>query len=255
MLNMKKNIIIHCIAFIVAMTFVCPAFASAQEQDARQKEELAALKDSISNLSARIEREPRNVELRLRKAALNIEAEQWQYALDEYSNVLDLQPQNLMALYYRGFVNQHLQRYNFARQDYESVLKYDPTNMYAHSGIILCNLADGRPTAAFDGANNLVALHPDAAMVYEVRSEVEEALGMTAAGIDDIEKAISLTEAEYNGNAIHLTLNDDLSSYYLKAFSLYVSNNERKKAKKCLDTLVKYGIAKAVLYDYYVQVR
>ncbi|MBQ1958378.1 MAG: hypothetical protein II353_05900, partial [Alistipes sp.] len=49
-------------------------------------------KDSISVLSKKIEQNPNSLEYRMRKAECNIALEQWKYALDEYSNILDLYP-------------------------------------------------------------------------------------------------------------------------------------------------------------------
>lgn len=214
------------------------------------------LRDSISKLSQSIERYPGNVELRLRKAALNVELEQWSFALDEYSNVLDLQPENLTALYYRGFVNYHLARYSFARKDYETLLRVDNRNMHAMMGLVLTNTADGRLKEAFDGANHLVTVFPDVAEVYEVRAEVEERMNLFDAAADDMEKAIVMEERNNSwAGKTAVSVEDDMFSYQLYAFSLYVKLGKKKQAQKCLDYLVKRGIAKAMLIDYYAQLK
>ena len=153
-------------------------------------------RDSLSTLTTLIESHPRNVPLRLHKAAANIELGQWQYALDEYTTVLSLDPGNLTALYYRGFVNQHLGRYAFARQDYEQVLKAEPLNSHALMGLILTDLADHRLTQAFDRANHLVAQIPDDAEALAVRAEVEVQLEMIDAAVMDIEKAIKIEDVK-----------------------------------------------------------
>ena len=69
---------------------------------------------------------PDSVDLRLKKAALNLQLEQWQYAKDEYDQVLRSHPDNIAGLYYRAYANQQLGRYNFARLDYENLLKVVP---------------------------------------------------------------------------------------------------------------------------------
>lgn len=210
------------------------------------------LRDSVSMISKLIEEHPRAVKLRLRKAALNIALDQWQYALDEYTNVLEMMPSNLTALYYRGYVNQHMKRYNFARQDYEALLKYEPSNEHALMGLILTNLADSHTTEAYDGANRLVTMFPESPSSYSVRADVEQGLGMVDAAIDDLEKAIAL-ESPCVGST--LTIDDDMASYQLSVCELYLSKGEKSKARKSLDYLVQRGIAKASLYDYYVRAK
>lgn len=214
-----------------------------------------ALRDSIARISELLELRPYNIELRLRKAALNIELEQWKYALDEYTKVLEFEPKNIAALYYRAFVNQHLGRYSFARQDYEAVLDQTPIDKHALMGLVLTNIADKHNTAAYDGANRLVDMFPNDPNVYEVRAEVEEKLNMLEASLDDINKAIELEEAKLKRQKrTTITLEDDMVSYQLTAFSLNNRLNNRSKAKENLDYLVQHGIAKAQLNDYFLRV-
>ena len=46
------------------------------------------LRDSIVVLAREVDLHPDSIELRLRKAALNLQLEQWQYAKEEYDNQL-----------------------------------------------------------------------------------------------------------------------------------------------------------------------
>lgn len=209
-------------------------------------------RDSVSILSAMIDRSPNDVELRLRKAAFNIELGQWQYALDEYSAVLTIAPDNLTALYYRGFVYQHLGRYALARQDYEHVLRIEPFNSHALMGLVTANLADGRPTQAFDGANRLVNMFPDNAEGYAIRSEVEIHLNMLDAALDDINKAVEIEDVKVR-RKYPVTIDDDITVYQLSAFSLYMQLGHRRRARQALDYLVTNGLPKAALDDYYAK--
>lgn len=209
-------------------------------------------RDSVSVLSAMIERNPKDVALRLRKAAFNIELGQWQYALDEYSAVLAVEPHNLTALYYRGFVNHHLGRYAFARQDYEALLRIEPLDKHALMGLIQANLSDKRQVQAFDGANRLVEQFPDDAEAFAVRAEVEAALGMTAAAIEDIGKAIKIEDVAVR-KKYPVTMDDNITSYQITAFELYMREGNSKEAGKCLDYLVANGLSRAYLSDYYLR--
>ena len=64
-------------------------------------------RDSLAVLNRLIEQQPSSTDLRLKKAAVNIELEQWEYAIEEYGNVLRLDSKNLAALYYRAYANTH----------------------------------------------------------------------------------------------------------------------------------------------------
>lgn len=82
----------------------------------------AALRDSLAHATDVLAYHPDSVDLRLKKAAWNIQLEQWNYAKDELDKVLFLNQTNIAGLFYRAFVNEKLKRYNFARLDYQNLL-------------------------------------------------------------------------------------------------------------------------------------
>ena len=88
-------------------------------------------RDSLTRLNDSIRLKPYDTDLRLRKAAVNIELEQWDYAAEEYGRVLRLDPKNLAALYYRAYVNTTLRRYDLAKNDYETFLTIVPKHFEA----------------------------------------------------------------------------------------------------------------------------
>lgn len=233
-------------SFILSTLLLLAIGAKAQSQQ--------EWRDSVSTLTAMIERYPRNVPLRLRKAAANIEVGQWAYALNEYDAVLALEPDNQTALYYRAFVNQHLGRYNFARLDYGQLLKLSPDNTHALMGLILTNLADNHLTQAYDDANRLVEQNPDDAECLAVRAEVETQLGMTDAALLDIEKAIAKEDTLVR-QKYPVTMDDNITSYQLSAYALYLKLGDKKKAKASLDYLVRNGLPKVYLADYYASLK
>ena len=91
-------------------------------------------RDSLEVLNRQIEREPQSTDLRLRKAAVNIELNQWDYAIEEYGRVLDMEPRNLAALFYRAYANNHERRYQLALNDYEAFLAVMPKHFEAQLG-------------------------------------------------------------------------------------------------------------------------
>lgn len=188
--------------------------------------------------------------LRLKKAACNIELGQWQYALDEYDFVLQQEPKNPTALYYRGYVNQHQGRLAFARKDYEDLLAIDPLNSHALIGLIMVNAEDNRLTQAFDDANRLVEQLPGEAEPYAVRAEVEKSMNMPEAAIEDIEKAIEIEDVAVR-KKYPTEIDDNITGYQLTAFSLYLQKRQKEKARAALEYLVKNGVPRAALVDFY----
>ncbi len=231
--------------FVIIITqLMCAVGIMAQTQQ--------ELRDSVSVLSSMIERNPGDLSLRLKKAALNIELGQWQYALNEYNSVIDVQPDNLTALFYRAYVNTHLGRLPFARLDYESVLLREPQHMQSMIGLVFVNLEEGRKTVAFDGANRLVEMFPDSACVYDVRAEVEQTLGMLPAAIDDEKKAIEMEEQVMKRrNITRYNADDDIVCYLLRAFDIYLASDDKENASALLEQLVRQGIPRAALTDYF----
>ena len=57
-------------------------------------------RDSLTVLNRLIATQPWSSDLHLRKAAANLELQQWQYAIDEYALILQREPHKLLRLYY-----------------------------------------------------------------------------------------------------------------------------------------------------------
>ena len=212
------------------------------------------LRDSLSMIEGLIKEHPKAVRLYLRKAALHIDLDQWGKALDSYDAALAIMPYNLTALYYRGYVNHHLKRYPFARQDYERVLTIEPTHRHALMGLIYTNLDDSHLTEAFDQANRFIEVYPDDSEPYAVRSEVETRLNMTSAATDDIEHAITIEKPQAE-KKYPFSQDDDIVSYQLSAFSLYLKQSKPRLARQCLDYLIQNGIPQGSLSDYFSQLK
>ena len=202
------------IFLFVAFAFFLSANAQTQQQ----------WKDSISVLSKKIEQNPKSLEYRMRKAECNIALEQWKYALDEYSNILDLYPTHIGALYFR-------------RADYEQVLKYEPDHKNALTGLILNNIEEKRLPDAYDHANHLVELYKDDAASYATRAQVEEAMEKLSLAIDDISSAIDITAKNLTPNQ-HLSYADEYTQYVLQRIALYRKQMAQIKKTKSDDGIL-----------------
>ncbi|MGM9705926.1 MAG: tetratricopeptide repeat protein [Prevotella sp.] len=215
---------------IIILAFLLNAHSSSAQS-------FKELHDSLSYAIKQVELFPDSIDLRLRKAGWNIQLEQWQYALDEYDQVIKRQPANPAALFYRAFVNEKLRRYKFARRDYETLLKTIPDHLEASIGLALLNFKDNRKTEAFNIINRLAERYPDNAMVYAVRGGMELDSKMLEPAEFDYSRAIEIDSK-----------NND---YLLNRVNIRIILGRKEDARADLDTLVKRGISRAELMDYY----
>ena len=132
-----------------------------------------SLRDSLTILNRQISLSPRSTDLRLKKAALNIELEQWDYAIDEYGRVLDIDPDCLAALYFRAYAHTHQRHLDMARNDYERFLSIVPRHFEARLGLAMVKRQLGRRQDTIDELNLLVQQHPDSALAYAARAGYE----------------------------------------------------------------------------------
>ena len=204
-------------------------------------QETNLLRDSLKTVTELVGYYPDSIDLRLQKAALNMQLEQWEYAKDEYDYVIKLQPENLTAHFYRAYANERLFRYRFARFDYESVLTVAPANFEARLGLALLNYKDKRYQESMDQINILVQQHPDSAVAYAARAGMEKEREMYSLAEYDYSKAMSIDP-----------LNTD---YILARADVRIILGELNKAREDLDLLVSLGIPRSSLTAYYRKVR
>ena len=152
----------------LSLVFCHLSFSSALAQSS------SAWRDSLAVLNKAITANPQSTDLRLRKAAVNIELEQWDYAIEEYGRVLGIDANNLPALYYRAFAHNHLRHYDMARADYERFLQLLPRHFEARLGLAMTMRRQGKTRDVTDELNRLVQMFPDSAVAYAVRADFEQ---------------------------------------------------------------------------------
>ena len=148
-------------------------------------------RDSLAVLNRLIEQQPRSTDLRLRKAAVNIELEQWEYAVEEYGRVLAIDDHNPAALFFRAYANVHLRQYALARTDYEKLLALLPLHMEARLGLAAVYERMARWRNAADEYNLLVEMFPDSAVCYAARAAFEISRKQYELALFDWEQAVS----------------------------------------------------------------
>lgn len=199
------------------------------------------LRDSLKAAIATLSFHPDSIDLRLKKAAWNLELEEWRIASDEYDVVLRLQPANPAALYFRAYANERQGRYNFARIDYENLLRIVPGNFEAQLGLALLNEKDKHYTEAYDGINRLVAAFPDSALAYAAR-----------AGIEKEHHMLELAEYDY---AEAIRRDGSNVDYRLAHADVLIDLRRVVDARRELGQLEAMGMSRGQLRDLYKRLR
>lgn len=242
---MKKKSILLYSCFLLSLPMMAQqnnmSVSNAQHGVCDAKTQNKALRDSLAAATNELAYHPDSIDLRLKKAAWNIQLEQWAYAKDDLDKVLFLNNTNIAGLFYRAFVNEKMKRYNFARLDYQNLLVLVPGNFQAQLGLALLNEKDKHYTEAYDGINNLIEQYPDSAMAYAARGGMEKERGMLELAEYDYAKAVSLDEA-----------NQD---YRINRIDLLISLGRKQEAYRELEALIKKGVAPGQLQDFYRRLR
>lgn len=196
-----------------------------------------SLRDSLSMAIEELSYHPDSTDLRLKKAAWNLQLQQWQYAHDEYSYVLAHEPTNVAALFYRAFANEKLHRYHFARLDYQNLLVIVPGHYEGQIGLAILNQKDNHHTEAYDIINRAISQYPDSALAYAIRAGFEMEQSKAELAIYDYKKAKELDPRN--------------TDYRLNLANALLSIKRKSEAREELDALVSQGMSKAVLKDFY----
>ena len=198
-------------------------------------------RDSLSVLNKQITASSWDTDLHLRKAAVHLELYQWQYAIDEYSLVLEHQVQNPAALFYRAYAATHLRHYEAARHDYETFLGLFPHHAEARMSLSYVLQQMGRQTEALDQLNIVVELQPDSAISYATRAALEQDLQQYDAALYDWQQAIQLEPQN--------------ADYVASRVDLLLRLRRNKEARRDLDAAVRRGIPRGLLRTYYAQLK
>ncbi len=221
------------------LLFACVMMAQgAKAQDNYEELSSKSLRDSLALATDILAYYPDSIDLRLKKAAWNIQLKQWEYAKDELDKVLFLDNTNIAGLFYRAYVNERLRRYSFARLDYQNLLVLVPGNFEAQLGLALLNEKDKRYTDAYDGINSLVEQYPDRAEGYAARAGIEKGRGMLELAVMDFTEAIKRDQNN--------------TDYILNRADILITLGKYTDAKEDLERLKQLGIhrnAMKHLYD------
>ena len=193
-------------------------------------------RDSLTVLNRMIDHRPNSTDLRLKKAAVNIQLGQWDYAIDEYGKVLMIEPDNPAALYYRAYCLTNQRQYAMARSDYEAFLRKMPTHMEARLGLATVYARMGRVTDARDQYNQMVEMFRDSVVCYVARAVFETSQQQYDVALYDWDEAISrqLQNVDYVASKVDLLLKLE----------------RRKEALEELEKALQRGVPRGVLKEW-----
>jgi len=214
---------------------------ATQSQQTLCAQTAAQWRDSLTVLNKAIASRPWSTDLHLRKAAVNLELQQWQYAIDEYGLVLQREAHNPAALFYRGYASTQLRHYDMARRDYEELLHLFPRHTEARLALAYVLQRMGRKTEALDELNVLVEQRPDSAVAYVARASLEEELKQDEPALYDWEQAIRLEPQN--------------ADYVASRVALLLRLKRKDEAKKDLDAALQRGIPRGLLHQWYERCR
>ena len=194
-------------------------------------------RDSLSVLNKQIEQSTWSTDLHLRKATVNLELRQWEYAIDEYAAILQREPRNPAALFYRAYANTHMRRFDLARNDLSDLLAFAPSHYEARLSLAVVLQQMGKKQEAMDQLNLTIEQHRDSASAYAARANLERQLKHDEAALYDWQRAEQLD----GRNPLYVVSHVDL----------LLVLERRLEARRVLDAAVARGIPKGMLLEWY----
>ena len=188
-----------------------------------------------------IAKDPKNTDLRLKKAEANINLQQWEYAVEEYGNVLRIDNRNLAALYFRAFCHTQLRHYDLAKVDYESFLAIEPVHMEARLGLAHVLQKIGHKAETVDELNRIVQMFPDSADAYAARATYETEQKQYDIALYDWDEAIRRRP--------------DNVDFVVSKVDILIRLGKRNEALEALDNAVNRGTPRGALKEWYDQLK
>lgn len=194
-------------------------------------------RDSLNAINKQIAQSPYSVSLHLRKAAINLELQQWEFAVDEYKTILRHDEHNLTALFYRAYAYTHLRRYDLAKNDYNDILLEKPTHLEARLGLAYDYQLMDKRNDALDLLNIVVEQHPDSVSGYVARASLETDMKRYEAALYDWEQASRL--------------NPENTDYLLSHIDVLIRLGRKDTARRELELLSSRGVNQGALREFY----
>lgn len=173
----------------------------------------------------------------LKQAAGNIERKQWDYAIEKYGKVLEIDEKNLAARYFRAYAHVKLRHYDWAKSDYETFLEIVPKHLEAELGLAYVYEKLGKGRDAFDMYNRIVQQFPDSASAYAARAVYEQANDLHEVALYDWEQAIRRSPSN--------------TDYMISRVELLITLRRNDEAREALEEIERHGVPRGELRGWY----
>ena len=194
----------------------------------------------LENINEIIKKEA-NEKNYFKRGAIYEKLKNYNKAIEDYTNVIELVPECILAYKKRGECNINLKKYKEAIEDYDKAIELnsDKAVFYANRGSAKYSL--GNYKEAIEDYDKAIKLNPGKGRYYNERGNTKYSLGNYKEAIEDYNKAIELSSnnATFYGNRgsakYSLKIYKEAGEDYNKAIELSPNNahyyNERGNTK------------------------
>ena len=220
--------------FAIGFWLLAVQNANCQQLKANSQENW---RDTLAAINKQIAQSQWSTDLHLRKANANLQLQQWQYAIDEYGLVLRHEERNPAALFYRAYAYTHMRRFDLARNDLNDLLTIVPRHFEGRLSLAVVLQQLGRKQEALDELNQTIQQHPDSAVAYAARANLERQMKQDEAALYDWQRAEELSPRD--------------ATYVVSHVDLLLVLERREEARRVLDAAVRRGIPRGMLREWF----
>lgn len=183
--------------------------------------------EALEFYTSALDLNPKDLELRLDRAALLYRLGNDGRAISDYSDVLDQEPDNIEALGMRAHLYSRIHDYKQARADYEHIIRLEPLNEKAYVGLILVNDRSGRPREAMEQIDALISVYPKHALLYAIRGGMEQRRMEYERALADLSRAVEMEPTNVD--------------FLVSRATLYLDMRKRKLARADVQAALRLG--------------
>ena len=162
---------------------------------------------AIANYSQAIQINPNNPDAYYRRGVAYTNLNNYQAALENFNQVLRLSPKNTYAYFYRGFVRSQLKDYKGGFADADFALRLDPNFGIGYGSRGFARFGQGDKSGAIADFDKMIQLLPNLAQAYSMRGIARAELPDKPGAIADFQKAADLYRQQENRDGYLEALN------------------------------------------------
>lgn len=171
---------------------------------------------------------PDTRQILLDRAALLLQTGQNDRAYLDYCHVLDLDPKCVEALLMRAYIYLGRKDRMAARHDYQRLLEIEPSHYSGRLGLAMLEQQEQKYPEALALIQALMNDHPEDAVLYMARADIEREMGHTDLALIDLDEAIRI--------------DDQLADAYLLRGDVWLMMKKKEAAKADFSKAMELGI-------------